>query len=93
MFDPAGPSLSGAAFEVMVDGQKYFASPRQLGTSTVKSLEGYTVTLSATELFLIDSDRNVFTDHDLASSFATISIDLDESQNPISASLFLSQVN
>ena len=93
MFDPAGPSLSGAAFEVMVDGQKYFASPRQFGTSTVKSLEGYTVTLSATELFLIDSDRNVFTDHDLASSFATISIDLDEGQNPVSASLFLSQVN
>lgn len=88
MFDPAGPNLSGAAFEVMVDGQKYFASPRQFGASTVQSLQGYTVTLSATDLFLIDSDRNVFTDHDLASSFATISIDLDESQNPISASLF-----
>ena len=91
MLDPDGPKLSGAALEIMVDGQKYFASPRQLGSSTVQSSDGFTVTLSATELFLIDSDRNVHTDHDLASSFVTISLELDENQNPLSATLFITE--
>jgi len=91
MLDPDGPKLSGAALEIMVDGQKYFASPRQLGSSTVQSSDGFTLTLSATELFLIDSDRNVHTDHDLASSFVTISLELDENQNPLSATLFITE--
>lgn len=91
MLDPDGPKLSGAALEVMVDGQKYFASPRQFGSSTVQSSDGFTVTLSATELFLIDSDRNVHTDHDLASSFVTIALELDENQNPLSATLFITE--
>ena len=91
MLDPDGPKLSGAALEIMVDGQKYFASPRQLGSSTVQSSDGFTVTLSATEMFLIDSDRNVHTDHDLASSFVTIALELDENQNPLSATLFITE--
>ena len=87
--DPETFGINAVGFEIMIDGERHFGSARSFGTSTTKSTFGYTVTYSATELFLINEDGVVLSDQELASAFVTISIQLSELGDPLSANLFI----
>jgi RNA polymerase sigma factor (sigma-70 family) len=88
-YNPTEMTISAVGFEVMVDGVKYYGSPRAFGTATTASDVGYNLTYSATEMFLIDAERNVLSEHSFASAFVTISIQLDKAGEPIAANLFI----
>jgi RNA polymerase sigma factor (sigma-70 family) len=88
-YDPISYAINAVAFEVMIDGERYFAAPRSFGTATTESGSGFTLTYSATELFLIDDERNVISDHGMASSFVTVTLQLDAQGQPVKATLFV----
>lgn len=88
-YDSDDMTINGVAFEVMVDGVRFYASPRSFGSATSESDFGYTLTYSATEIFLIDDQRNVLSDHELAAAFATIAVQLDKVGDPVAANLFM----
>ena len=81
--------INSVGFEIMVDGQLTFGSARSFGVATTESANGYTLTYSATELFLVDQDRNVLSDHALATSYVTITVQVDKFGNPLGANLFV----
>lgn len=87
--DAASFDINAVGFEVMVDGARYFGSARSFGVATTESAFGYTLTYSATELFLIDADGNVFSEHELANSYVTISIEVNDFGEPLAANLFV----
>ena len=88
-YNPISQTINGVGYEIMVDGETYFGSASRAGFGAVKGETGSTLTYSATDLNLIDPEKNVISDHPLNDSFVTITINTDASGNPEYASLFL----
>ena len=88
-YDSIGQTINGVGYEIIVDGETYYGSASRAGYGTVKGETGSTLTYSATDLNLIDPQRNVINQHPLNDSFLTITIEVDDAGNPQSASFFL----
>lgn len=88
-YDPINKAINGVGYEIVVDGETYFGSASRAGFGVVEGENGSTLTYSATDLNLIDPERNVISEHPLDDSFVTITINTDASGNPQYASLFL----
>lgn len=88
-YDRENRQINAVAFEVMIDGQKYYAAPRAYGVSSQSNSVGSTITYTATEIFLIDQSRNVLADTDFATKFTTVTIQTDLKGEPTKATLHL----
>jgi RNA polymerase sigma-70 factor (ECF subfamily) len=86
-FDQDLKQINGVALEVMIDGEKYFVSPRSFGASSIEFNGLTTFSYSATELFVISDDRVVFSDQPLVDLFVTLQVQLDSQGLPVGASL------
>lgn len=88
-YDRANMQINAVAFEVMIDGEKYYAAPRSYGVAKQSNPRGSTITYTATEIFLIDQSRNVLADTDFATKFTTVTIETDLAGEPTAATLHL----
>jgi len=88
-FDQDLKQINAVALEVMIDGEKYFVSPRSFGASSTESIGISTLTYSATELFLISPNKVVFSEQPLADLFVTLQVQLDTQGLPVGANLHI----
>ena len=85
-------SVSQIIFQMWVDGERYFGAARSTAVETLDNGDGYTVAVVSEEFYVVDEDRNVFSESPLADSRAVVTLELSQNGEPLSASLKISNL-
>ena len=85
--DTESKTVDLVLFQMRVDGEDYFGVASSTDMETSNSGNGYTISIVCEEFYVVDEQRNVFSESPLADSKAVVTLELAGNGTPQSASM------
>ena len=80
-------SVRQIIFQMWIDGERYFGVAKSTDIETLENGTGYTIAVVSREFYVVDEQRNVFSESPLVDSKAVVTLELAEDGTPQSASM------
>lgn len=91
--DLATPTIHNAVFQMWVEGNPYFAVAINSSTRMNSLIDGFEIEYLASNFWVVDDSGKVFDQSPLASASATVTLILDTTGKPISASMQVEKIS
>lgn len=91
--DLATPTIHNAVFQMWVEGNPYFAVAMNSSTRMNSLIDGFEIEYLASNFWVVDDSGKVFDQSPLASASATLTLVVDTTGNPTSASMHVEKIS
>lgn len=83
----ADPTIHNVVFQMWVEGKRYYAVAMNSSADVRSVVNGFEIVHRSSNFWVVDDSGEVFDQSPLASAFATLTLIVDTTGNPISASM------